>query len=108
MIGSLFSFILILFPFKSLDKPTRELLTQIDTIQVQYVAFACECPNWIFSKDSNKVNECETFHIQAFDEKFRIKDELIYNGNNFILIGQFYKFPQSTGAEDGGYARMFK
>lgn len=84
-----------------LDHPDI-LSSKVDTIEVNYIAWACPCANWLETKysveqdkeeytNNDKADKC--IFLEAAEPKFVIPDEYRcwYNGNTIRLIGSFYK-----------------
>lgn len=77
-----------------------ELHEKIDTIEVTYIAWACECANWLpdehFNVDRDKLAEATEEYcifIEADREEIKIPEEYYLGGtdNRIRLIGSYYK-----------------
>ncbi len=81
-----------------LDHPDT-LSDKVDTIEVNYIAWACPCANWLETKYADMENTehygtaDECIFLEASESKFVIPYEYRcwYNGNTIRLIGSFYK-----------------
>jgi hypothetical protein len=101
----------------------KELTNKIDTIEIEYIAWACACANWLPNKyfdldndilSENPENYC--IFLEAEKEDLRIPDEYCFSGfeNRIRLIGSYYKdkgiskdFMQST-SQKPDKAKVFK
>lgn len=101
----------------------KKLISKVDTIEVKYIAWACECANWLpnkyFDLDNETLSENPEKYcifLEAEKEDLRIPDEYCFSGfeNRIRLIGSYYKdegisrdFMQSTSHKPDK-AKVFK
>jgi hypothetical protein len=79
-----------------LDEP-KNLSGQIQTIEVYYVAWACDCPDWVETKYEKanrnyEIDEKDCIYITPTSEKVKIPDSFYFDhfGKRVQLVGQFY------------------
>jgi len=83
---------------------TKELEDTIRTIDLTYIAWACQCAEWTTMadisryQDTGKLSE-HTIFIEAADSTLELADTLGYSGDFIRFTGQFYK--------DKGYPKNY-
>ena len=92
-------------------KPNKDLIDKFETIELEYVAWACYCPRWVYPDELEAAieNDSLCMHIEPAFDSIAIPDSLFYSGNLFRFKGQFYKEKQyGEDIEDGGLAKTFR
>lgn len=75
---------------------TRELEHKTQTIELEYIGWACDCANWATPKDIEKFYDKEdslsqkSVFIEPIDKAVQLPDTLGYNGDRIQFTGQFY------------------
>jgi len=75
---------------------TKSLEDTIQTLDLEYVAWACQCANWTMPsdidkyKDTGKLSDHSIF-IEPADSSLVLPDTLAYSGDLIKFTGQFYK-----------------
>jgi len=82
---------------------TKDLEDTVRALDLQYVAWACQCANWATEADikkaedhSNKLADKSIF-VEPADNLVELPDTLGYSGDLIRFTGQFYKdkgYPQ--------------
>ncbi|WP_036152082.1 hypothetical protein [Maribacter forsetii] len=104
-----------------IDQPIK-LNTQMDTIHVGYVNWACDCANFyetkLYSKDINfKLKAEDCIFIEAangINKILKVFFDTIYRNKDLKLIGQFYlekgipKSYEMKTREKPDYAKVFR
>lgn len=72
-----------------------DLKMKTDTIDLIFMAYACDCPDWLNFNDYKKNNYSNTnlhgYYIEAADKKLIIDERLFVSGNIVRFIGREYK-----------------
>ena len=74
----------------------KELEGNTQTIELEYIAWACDCANWATPKDIKKFSDKEdslfqkSVFIEPADKALQLPDTLGYNGDRIQFTGQFY------------------
>ena len=85
--------------FKSpiFEKPI-ELTGEIKTIELTYIAWACDCANWVtdyhLTKFSNNTNDSLAYYsiyIEPMTEELKLPDSVGFSNDIIKFKGQFYK-----------------
>ena len=75
---------------------TKGLESNTQTIELEYIAWACDCANWATPKDIEKFSGKEdslaqrSVFIEPTDKVLQLPDTLGYNGDRIQFTGQFY------------------
>lgn len=75
---------------------TNDLEDSIQTLELQYIAWACQCANWAtpaeinLYQDMDKLSDHSIF-IEPQNENLGLPDTLGYSGDLIQFVGQFYK-----------------
>jgi hypothetical protein len=75
---------------------TRDLKDSIWTLELMYIAWACQCANWITPseyeryQDIGKLSDHSIF-IEPKDRVLELPDTLGYSGDLIRFTGQFFK-----------------
>lgn len=84
---------------------TKDLENTIQTLDLMYVAWACQCANWVTKADIEKYQEnsdklaASAVFIEPADSAKDLPDTLAYSGDLIKFTGQFYK--------DKGYPKKY-
>jgi hypothetical protein len=75
---------------------TKSLEDTIQTLDLEYVAWACQCANWTTPSDINKYKDTgklsdHSIFIEPADSSLVLPDTLAYSGDLIKFTGQFYK-----------------
>ncbi len=92
-------------------KTSKELTGKKEKIELQYVAWSCYCPRWIYPGQMQLAAEVDSLcmHVEPISDSIAIPDSLLYSGNIFRFTGEFYRDHQyGGGIEDGGRAKTFR
>jgi predicted RNA-binding protein len=71
------------------------LVGEVETLEMQYIAWACDCANWATKDDLEKYNgdslaeQC--IFIEPANEKLELPDTLGYSMDVIRFKGQFYE-----------------
>lgn len=87
----------------------KGLQQQIDTIELMYIAFACDCPRWVVAAEYNRIdslnngkhrdptdnfvefNDAEfSYYLEPADKKLTLPDYVEVNGNRIRFTGRKY------------------
>ena len=97
----------IIFLLFSCSTKSNKLDTKVQTIELHYITWACECANWATVSDIAKYydNVGDTLadlsiFIEPADTSIILPDTICYNGDIVRFTGQFYM--------DKGYPKKFK
>jgi hypothetical protein len=102
------------FPKDSMNK----LLTKIDTLELKYVIWGCECPNWIAVSDyrladkkGNLIRYC--IYLEPTQKDFKLPDSFDPEKHMLKVVGQFYEkeaIPEELigSEEQPGKAKIFR
>ncbi|MBP6302808.1 MAG: hypothetical protein KA501_05440 [Bacteroidia bacterium] len=109
-IGLIPFFILYLIPDKLEEKE--------ETLELSYIAWACDCANWAKLDDIKKYNDAGdtladlSVFIEPADKSYELPDTIGYNGDVIKLTGHFYTkkgFPKGYQSfEQPDRARVFQ
>lgn len=99
-------------------KPNR-LVEKEQTIELSYIAWACDCASWATLEDIRKYHDNSgdtladlSIFIEPADTSLSLPDTLGYNGDIIKFTGQFYKekgFPKEyRSQEKPDKARVFR
>ncbi|OQP60705.1 hypothetical protein A3860_32415 [Niastella vici] len=89
------------------------------TLELSYIAWACDCANWATSEDIQKYNDTEedalaeqSIFIEPADKSLILPDTLGYSMDIIKFTGHFYKkkgFPKEySSQEKPDKARVFR
>jgi hypothetical protein len=76
---------------------TKDLEDTVRTLDLTYIAWACECANWATEADINKAqNDLDklaenSIFVEPSYSKLEMPDTLGYTGDLIRFTGQFYK-----------------
>ena len=98
---------------------TNSLEEKEQTIELSYIAWACDCANWATAEDIQKYHDNSgdsladhSIFIEPADATVSLTDTLGYNGDIIKFTGQFYKekgFPKEyRSQEKPDKARVFR
>lgn len=74
----------------------KELEANTQNIELEYIAWACDCANWVTPIDIKKFSDKEdslvqrSVFIEPADTALNLPDSLGYNGDRIKFTGQFY------------------
>ena len=98
--------------FEHPGNTTNKTLSGIkETVNLQYVAWACYCPRWVYPGQLEAATTYDSLcmHVEPVNATLVIPDSLRYSGNVFRFTGEFYVHKQySKDIEDGGLAKTFR
>jgi hypothetical protein len=87
------------------------------TLELEYIAWACDCANWAKPEDIDKYSDEDTLvvlsvFIEPAQKSLTLPDTLGYNGDIIKFTGQFYKdkgFPKDYESyEEPEEAKVFR
>jgi hypothetical protein len=93
----------------NLLEPGKDLEKKEQRLQLNYVAWACDCPNWMFANSPGKADDidCESdtlcLEIEPVHDSLTIPDYYWSNpcfSRTFIFTGRFYKDKQKFSGND--------
>lgn len=97
-------------------RTTFTLEDSVKTINLTYVMWACECPNWAITetldgKHDNLLEYC--FYIEPASNNLILPDSIGYNGDQVLFTGQFYNekgYPKDYPKTEqiAGKSRVFR
>ena len=76
---------------------TKDLEDTVRSLDLTYIAWACQCANWATEADIKKAQDDgdkladKSFFIEPADTSVELPDTLGYSGDLIRLTGQFYK-----------------
>src|SRR6188508_2513966 len=88
---------------------TNSLEEKIQTIELSYIAWGCDCANWATIADIKKYNDSGdsladlSVFIEPVGDSLILPDTLGYNGDRIQFTGQFYKskgFPKGYSSNE--------
>ena len=105
--------LLILALFIACNPQSNDLQSEIQTMDMKRVAFACDCADWVQLNDFSKPNyEDSAIFIEPADSTLSLVDTLGYNMDIIRFTGQFYThkgFPKGYHSiENPDKARVFR
>jgi len=93
-----------------------ELEKQVQTLELSYVSWACDCANWATASDLHKyegdnlADHC--IYVEPALPSLTLPDSIGYDGDRVRFIGQFYTdkgFPEGySSQENPDPARVFR
>lgn len=97
----------------------NSLNEKVETIELKYIAWACDCANWATVEDlkkySGNVGDSLAYHsifIEPADESIKLPDTIGYSNDILRFTGQFYEnrgFPKSYRSfQNPNQARIFR
>ncbi|CAL2101541.1 conserved membrane protein of unknown function [Tenacibaculum sp. 190130A14a] len=97
----------------------NSLSEKVETIELTYIAWACDCANWATKEDLKKYSEnigdslaYQSIFIEPSDESIKLPDTLGYSNDIIKFTGQFYQnrgFPKDYQSfENPDKARIFR
>ena len=91
----------------SCSTKSNKLDTKVQTIELHYITWACECANWATASDIEKYSDNVgdtladlSMFIEPADSSIILPDTISYNGDIVRFTGQFYN--------DKGFPKNFK
>ena len=84
---------------------TNDLEDTIRTLDLTYIAWACQCANWATESDFKKAQEDgdkladKSIFVEPADSTWELPDTLGYSGDLIRFTGQYYK--------DKGYPKKY-
>lgn len=98
-------------------KTTFTLEDSIITVNLSYIMWACECPNWAITENLNQYQEngtlgMECFYIEPASVELTLPDTIGYH-DEVLFTGQFYKeqgYPKNyrKTEQDASKAKVFR
>ncbi len=91
-----FFFITIYITILSCSSLTNKLDDKIETVELHYITWACDCANWATIDDINKYNDADKLashciFIEPANKSLILSDTLGFNGDRIQFTGQYYK-----------------
>ena len=97
----------------------NSLNEKVETIELTYIAWACDCANWATREDLEKYSEniedslaYQSIFIEPSNESIKLPDTLGYSNDIIKFTGQFYQnrgFPKGYQSfESPDKARVFR
>ncbi len=72
----------------------QKLALPIDTLELSYIFFACDCPNWLddsmktrYHKGDHSFPQPEGYYLEPTSLSVRIDERLHFDGNKIRVIG---------------------
>lgn len=98
---------------------TNKLTGKVETIRFKYIAWACDCANWIepdtaakYEKSGGDTLADHCVFMEPADSSLTLPDTLWHNNIEIAFTGQFYEhkgFPQGYNSQEfPGKARVFR
>jgi hypothetical protein len=98
---------------------TDQLEDKVQTIELEYIPWACDCANWASPEDIDRYNDNKddslatlSIFVEPADPSLALPDTIGYINDRIRFIGQFYKtkgFPKGfKSSENGTRARVFR
>lgn len=91
------STVTVIFLLLSCSRKSNKLDAKVQTIELHYITWACECANWAIASDIAKYydNVGDTLanlsiFIEPADSYITLPDTICYNGDIVRFTGQFY------------------
>lgn len=89
------------YPYSVISDPTDKLSDKTDTLTLERIEFACECPNWITIADRKKYENTDSFdkkclYLQAADTTQNIPFYFDPYRHRVIVTGHYYQQPYYT------------
>jgi hypothetical protein len=87
---------------------TNDLIGKLVTLELKYIAWACECANWASVADCKKYSdsadilEAMSLYLEPADPSLELADSLGYHDEVIRVTGQFYRkigFPKGYSSE---------
>lgn len=108
----------LIFASCSLDKKGG-LEKEVQTLELNYIAWACDCSNWatdeILEKYSENIGDTlayKSIYIEPANNSLELPDTLGYSNDRIKFTGQFYNekgFPKEySSAQEPDEARVFR
>lgn len=98
-------------------KPNR-LSTKVQSIELSYIAWGCECANWATSKDIERYHDSgdklaeRSIFIEPADRSLELPDTLGFTGDLIRFTGSFYEekgYPEGYRSEQNpDRSRVFR
>ncbi len=93
---------------KIISDSTNKLTGTIEGLEISYVIFGCNCPNWIRTKDTNNSDTTKKFrdlyfYIEPAEEGLDLPLYFEPSRHSLKIVGQFYvkeDYPQGTVEEE--------
>ena len=114
---SKFLVLISIFFFISCSESNKELEKE-QNIELNYIAWACECANWATKNDMVKCQDFQDklaekcVYIEAINAKVEFPDSLIKFNTKVLFKGNFYKnkgFPEGfTSKQNPEKAKVFR
>ena len=109
---------IILILFVSCSTHRNKLEDKEQTIELEYIAWACDCANWATPHDVAKYYDkgdtlaSLSIYVEPADSTLRLPENIGYNADRVRFTGRFYKekgFPANyTSIENPDKARVFR
>jgi hypothetical protein len=104
---------------QSRNSKEEELMSEEQTIELTYIAWACDCANWATTEDMKKFSGSDPdslaercIFLEAAADSIEFPDTMDYNGDLFRFTGRFYNekgFPKGyKSGEPVDEARVFR
>ncbi len=108
-----------MFLFSCTDFGEHKLEEKEQTIDLSYIAWACDCANWATQEDIRKYHDNLgdtladlSIYVVPINDSLTLPDTLGYSGDIIKFTGHFYKeegFPKGYNSfEDPEKARVFR
>jgi hypothetical protein len=98
---------------------TNRLEDKVQTIELEYIPWACDCANWSSAEDIDTYHDNKddslailSIFVEPADPSLVLPDTIGYINDRIRFTGQFYKakgFPEGfTSSEKGIKSRVFR
>lgn len=99
-------------------KTTFTLEDSVQTLNLTYLVWGCECPNWAITENLYRDQEdgtlaMKSIYIEPASDDLILPDTIGYNGDEVLFTGQFYiekGYPKNyrKTEQDPGKSRVFR
>ncbi len=84
---------------------SKKYETEKQTLELEYIAWACDCANWAKSEDIQKYSDYDQLadsciYVEPATDAIKLPDSLGFNGDIVQFVGQFYTYR--------GYPKFYK
>jgi hypothetical protein len=110
---------IILFVFYSCTSHPKNLEAKVQTVRFHYMAYACDCAQWVtagdiakYQNDQEEKLDANSVFIEPADPTLTVPDTIGVMGDIILLTGQYYTekgFPKNFSTEEpADKAKVFR
>lgn len=107
-----------------LNDKDEKVCSKIDTLELTYIAYACECASWVVAEEFEKnyknnypdgENPSDNFkkfnlteygyYIEPATEDIALPEYLIWTGNKITFLGRFFKGKRKGGSDEPSWTK---